>query len=119
MPVVTATVPGFAAGATVNYATNEVGTGNGYTAGGETLTVTWTLAAAVSTWTATGSPAASWTQNGAGPTDIRWGIIYNDTATNNNAVCFIEFGSGADISLQDGDISWTPGGSGILTLTRT
>ncbi len=97
---------------------NEV-SGTNYTAGGNTLTTTWTEAAGTATFDATGAPATTWTQHASGPTDIKYGVIYSDTATNDDLVCFIDFttdGGTTAISLVDGDITWTPNASGIFTL---
>lgn len=79
--------------------------GTNYTAGGETVTCTWAMASGEARLTTATVP--SWTQHASGPTNIRWGILYNDTATNDKCIAFIEFGSGSDISLADGDISYT------------
>lgn len=93
-------------------------TGTGYTAGGETLTITWTEAGGTATFDSTTNP--SWTQNGAGPTDIYYAIIYNTSHTGtNDAVAFIDMTADAGvtpISLQDGDISITFDASGIFTV---
>lgn len=97
---------------------NEV-SGTGYTAGGAALTTTWTEAAGTATFDATGAPAVTWTQNGAGPSNIKYGVIYNDTSTTDHLICFIDFttdGGTTAISLIDGDITWTPNASGIFTL---
>lgn len=85
-------------------------TGTGYTAGGQTLTTVFTNTANVSVFRHTGG-TITWAQNGAGPTNIVAGIIYNDTNVGKEAVCFIDFTTDAGttpISLQDGDITWTP-----------
>ncbi len=95
-------------------------TGGGYTAGGETLTTTWTEAGGTATFDATGSPSCSWTQNGTGPTNIYYGILYNSTAVGNDAVCFVDMttdGGTTPISLQAGDITWEANASGVFTLS--
>jgi len=94
--------------------------GTGYTAGGETLTITGEQSSGVFTFDATGDPAASWSKNAAGPTDIYYGIIYNDSASNDECIAFIDFtsdGGTTPVSLQDGDITWTPHTGGIFTIT--
>jgi len=92
-------------------------TGTGYTAGGEALTTTYTHAAGTTTFDATNDPI-TWTQNGAGPTNIYYAIIYNTThAGINDAVAFIDMtsdGGTTPISLQDGDISITFHANGIF-----
>jgi hypothetical protein len=84
--------------------------GTGYTAGGELLTTTWTVAAGVSDFKHTGG-TITWTQNGAGPADIKAGLIYDTTSgVTGAAVCFIDFTTDGltAISLIDGDVTWTP-----------
>ena len=96
-----------------DYSANEC-SGTGYTAGGATLSgVTWTEAGGVATLDDTGN--VTWSQNGAGPTDIYYGILYNDTAASDNVIAFIDMGG--PVSLQDGDVSVTWNASGILTVT--
>ncbi len=112
VPVVGATLPVFG-----TY--TEVATGNGYTTPGEALTagMTAALVGAVTTWDTTTNP--SWTQHASGPTDIWWGIIYNDQGATKYAAAFVEMGDAAAISLQAGNISYAFNASGIATVTRT
>jgi hypothetical protein len=96
-----------------SYSANEC-TGTGYTTGGDALTgVTYTEVSGVSKFDDTVN--FTWSQNGAGPTDIYWVILYNDSAASDQAICFIDMGGA--ISLIDGDISITWHTSGILTIT--
>ena len=68
----------------------ELSTANGYTAGGATITVTssaqssglYTLIASDVTWTASGGSI--------GP--FRYAILYNDTATNDELIGYIDYG---------------------------
>lgn len=68
----------------------ELSTANGYTAGGATITVTssaqssglYTLIASDVTWTASGGSI--------GP--FRYAVIYNDSATNDELVGYIDYG---------------------------
>jgi hypothetical protein len=67
-----------------DYSGNEVSTAGGYTANGETLaSVTYTEADGVATLDADN---VSLSQDGSGFTDAYWGIIYDDTATNDEAI---------------------------------
>ena len=67
----------------------ELSTANGYTAGGATITVTssaqssglYTLIASDVTWTASGGSI--------GP--FRYAVIYNDTATNDELIGYIDY----------------------------
>ena len=96
-----------------DYSANEV-SGTGYTAGGATLSgVTYTEADGVATLDDTGN--VTWSQNGAGPTDAYYAVLYNDDAASDQAICFIDLDG--PVSLQDGDISVTWNASGILTVT--
>ena len=96
-----------------DFSGNEV-VGTGYTAGGYTLTGTSTSEdAGVTTFDDTGN--VSWSQNGAGPTDIYWASLYNDSAASKECVGFLDMGG--PVSLQDGDVSITWNASGILTVT--
>ena len=96
-----------------DYSANEV-SGTNYTADGYTLTGdSWTEAGGVATFDDTGN--VTWSQNAAGPTDIYWGILYSDTSSNDDCICFIDMGG--PISLVDGDISITWNASGIFTVT--
>jgi hypothetical protein len=110
MLITNTTVP-TAADATPDSADYTEVTGTGYTAGGEAVTVTWTEAAGTATFATTSS--AAWTQNGAGPTNIYYGIIYNTTHVGtNDAIGFIDMtadGGTTPISLQDGDITINSG----------
>jgi hypothetical protein len=96
--------------------TNELSTANGYTAGGATLgSVTWghsggtaTLDAADTVWTASGGSIVA-----------RYAVIYDDTATNDELVCYILLDTTpADVTTADGNtltLQWNA--SGILTIT--
>jgi len=96
-----------------DFSGNEV-SGTGYTAGGATLSGTSTAeAAGVTTFDDTGN--VTWSQNGAGPTDIYWAVLYNDTAAADQAVGFLDMGG--PVSLVDGDVTITWNASGILTVT--
>ena len=87
-------------------------TGTGYTAGGETMTVSLTEAAGTVTFDFTTNP--SWTQNGAGFTDAYQALIYNDTDAGDAAIAFVDMGG--PVSLVSGDVSITWNASGVFTL---
>ena len=96
-----------------DFSGNEV-SGTGYSAGGATLSGTSTAeAAGVTTFDDTGN--VTWSQNGAGPTNIYWAILYNDSAASKECVGFLDMGG--PVSLQDGDVSITWNALGILTVT--
>ena len=96
-----------------DYVANEVSTAGGYTADGETLTtVSYTEAAGVATLDSDGVSLA---QNGSGFTDAYWAILYNDTATNDEAIGFIELDG--PVSEQAGAVAINPNASGWFTMT--
>lgn len=113
-PTHTTADPRWGAGGTTNFSSNEV-SGSGYTAGGIDVAMSITRAAAVTT--INGGTNPTWTQNGSGPTDIRWGILYNETSAAKYAIGWVDWG--AVRSLVDGNISYTWNGSGMGTLTRS
>jgi hypothetical protein len=96
-----------------DYSANEVGTGGGYTANGETLAnVTWTEADGTATLDA---DDVSLIQDGSGFTDAYWGILYNDTNGTDMAIGFVELGG--PVSEQAGPITVQWNASGILTVS--
>ena len=96
-----------------DYSDNEV-SGTNYTAGGYTLTGdSYTEADGVATFDDTGN--VTWSQHGSGPDDIYYAIVYSDTSTDDDCVCFIDMGG--PVSLVDGDVSITWNASGIFTVT--
>jgi len=99
--------------------TNEV-SGTNYSAGGATVTSGFALnlnGAVSEIQPQGGAPQVSWTQHAAGPTNIRTGMLYSDTASPKHAIAYITFGV-ADISLVDGDITFTFSAN-AFTITRS
>lgn len=74
----------------------EIAAGNGYTANGQSVTVTssaqssglYTLIASDVSWTATPSAMAS----------FRYAVLYNDTSTNDKLIGYIDFGYSITLS---------------------
>lgn len=99
------------------YDGNEVSTAGGYPAGGVSVSGPEAVrATAVVTFDDDDSNITI-SQNGSGFTDGYWGIMYSDTSTEKNCICFIELGG--PVSEQAGDININFNASGILTVTRT
>ena len=81
---------------TVKADITEISAGNGYTAGGATLTLTsssqssglYTLIVADGTWTASGGSIAT----------FRYAVVYNDTATNDELIGYVDYGFGISIT---------------------
>ena len=118
-PTITAAdaVPTWGAGGTTNLAASEVAAGGGYTAGGNTLTsVTWSQTTGTATFDAADT---SWTASAGSPTTIKTAVIYDDTATNKDALGFIDMTADGTtaISLVAGDINIVFNASGIFTLS--
>jgi hypothetical protein len=77
----------------------EISAGNGYTAGGYTLAnVAITRTGAVTKFDADDITIAA---SGGSIGPFQWGVLYNDTATGNNAICKISFESATTV--VDGD----------------
>ena len=96
-----------------DYSGNEV-SGSGYVAGGATLCgVTYTEASGVATLDDTSN--VTWSQDASGPTNIYYGVLYNDSEASDAAICYIDMGG--PVSLQNGDVNVTWNASGILTVT--
>lgn len=113
-PAATDADPRWGAGGGTNFATNEVTPGGNYSAGGPTLAnPSVTLVGGLARWDADDVSIA---QNGSNPTNARWGIIYNDTATGKQAVGFLDLG--ADINLSSGNFSVTWNANGISEMNQ-
>lgn len=116
-PTVTAASPAWGASSDEDYDANEVSTAGGYTAGGFTVSGPELVrSGAVATFDDDDSNL-SLVQDGIGFTDAYWGILYSDTASNKEAIAFIDLGG--PVSEQDGPIAINFNASGILTITRS
>jgi hypothetical protein len=84
------------AGNSVKANLTEIAAGNGYTAGGSTITLvssaqsggTYQLALAALSFTASGGTMAT----------FRYVVLYNDTATNDELICFYDIGAGVSLT---------------------
>lgn len=84
--------------------------GTGYTAGGETAAIS--AAEVGGTLTVTLDTPITWTKNAAGPTDIKYAVIYSTTAASSDAIGFMDMTADSGttaISLVDGDITIAAG----------
>jgi len=96
-----------------DYSANEVGTGGNYVANGATLaSSSYTEASGVATLDANN---VTWSQNASGFTDAYYAVVYNDTASNDEALCFIDLDG--PVSEVAGDVTITWNSSGIITVT--
>lgn len=114
VPSETTADPRWGAGGSTDFSANEV-SGDNYTTGGNALlNPTISLATATTKWD-TDDPT-TWSQAAGGPTDIRWGIIYDSTDAGKRAVGYVEMTTGTDISLVAGDISVAVAAGGWYTV---
>jgi len=109
-PTAATSDPRWGAGGSTNLLSSEVTPGGNYSTGGDPLAVTWVEAAGTVTWD---SDNTSFTQNGSNPTNARWGIHFNNTASGKQAVGYIDLGSDFDMTTGALEIQ-TP--SDIFTL---
>ena len=76
----------------------QISNGNGYTTGGEAVTVsssaqtggTYKLVITNPTWTASGNMGT-----------FRYLVLYDDTATNDELICYFDIGSGLSLTSSD------------------
>ena len=101
---------------TAQYAnlTNEHANANGYTTGGVLVNGTYTAAGATMTFDV---DDASWNATG-GSITARFGVIYSNTATNKDLVCFSNLDSTpADVTVTTGNtLTIQINASGVFTL---
>lgn len=116
VPSLTTAVPHWGGTGTTNFATNQVGTGGGYTGPITLASVTWTNVSGVLTLKATDVVIP---QNASGFSNGAWGIIYNNTDANKRAIAFIELSSAGTLSIVSGSVTIDFQGSGTDVLTIT
>jgi len=113
-PAATTADPRWGAGGTTNFSSSEVTPGGNYSTGGSSAanpSVTLSGGAAVFD-----ADDISILQNASNPTNARWGIIYNDTATGKNCLGYVDLGSDRDLSGGDFSIAWNA--SGITSMDQ-
>lgn len=113
-PTANDATPQWGAGSGVDYDGNEVGTGGGYVTGGLACANPSAVRSGAVTTFDLDDPATI-SQNGSGFTNAYWGILYSDTATNKDAVGFLDLGG--PVSEQAGPITIAFNASGVATIT--
>jgi hypothetical protein len=103
---------------TTNFATNQVGTGGGYTGPITLASVTWTNVSGVLTLRATDVTIP---QNASGFSNGAWGIIFNNTDANKRAIAYVELSAGGTLSIVSGSVTidWQGLGTDVLRITPT
>ena len=90
----------------------EISAGNGYTAGGATVTITGS-SQTNGTYSLVGNDV-SWTASGGTIGTFRYAVLYNDTATNKELIGWWDYGS--SVTLNAGESFTVDFGASILTL---
>jgi hypothetical protein len=110
---------GASGNSTTNFATNQVGTGGGYTGPITLAGVTFTeigAAPKVATLRATDVVIP---QNASGFSNGAYGIIFNSTDANTRALGWVELSAGAALSIVSGSVTidFQGAGTDVLRLT--
>lgn len=113
-PSATDAEPCWGAGGSTNTSTNQVTPGGNYTTGGASVanpSVTLTGGAGVFD-----GDDVSIAQHASNPTNARWGILYDDTATNKNCLGYLDLGTTIDLSAGVFSVTWNA--SGIMSMNQ-
>ena len=93
----------------------QISSGGGYTTGGNTCSVS-TSAQTSGVYKLVLSSPTAWTASGGGFGPFRYVVFYNDTATSDELISYVDYGS--SITVASGTFTVTLDGSaGVLTIT--
>lgn len=110
-PTASTSDPRWGAGGGTNWSTNQVTAGGNYSSGGPDIVNVYSQTSGTATFDATD---VSITQNASNPTNARWGIGYNTTASGKQVIFYLDLGTAIDLSAGDFSVTWNA--SGIFTI---
>jgi len=118
VPAIDTAAPHWGGTGTTNFATNQVGTGTGYTGPLVLATEQWTLVTGGVKWRVTTDGAIA-QDAGTGFSTGYWGIIYNNTDANKRAVAYLDLGGPVGNVAGPIDILWNGANQDVLALTQS